>query len=258
MAIVTIACGGKEKTHFNNKKNINYTKDETVYEYKWFQSLSDYEGKKIAVYGFIWMDTLTAFLPNGPYTVYERPNCYKCGEVKVMANTDISMVVMDDTTIINISTSGQWRLVKIVGTVEGYNTTNIERIELSEYSYPDYEDSGFKPLTQDLFDGHKDGKEAVYLDGKFKIGQHVLSDDYLAVDIVNTRLKSKIRALVKSGNQPNNIEKGKYLNGQLIIRDGDGKFIDGEKIRVYGQLVNFDNNNNAEKLIYVEVIKRIK
>jgi len=251
-----VACGDISK----KKPEVNLTKeliDQREYEYQWFKPITDYQGKKLVVYGFIYLDSISPFLKQGNYTILERPNGYQCGQVETKANTDISMVMIDDTTFENSDKKGQWRLAKVTGLVDNYQYLSIERVELSEYSYPDYENSGFVEVSNEFLQNEQKMGEFVYLDGYIKSKKLSTSNEYISIPITGTRLQEDLWVCIKIGSEANQIETLQNAESvyDLKVRDKNGDFINGKKVRVYGIWNTIAiNNNQVTRGIYVEMI----
>ncbi len=256
LLIGLMACGNLG----TNKSDVKVTKTETdqhIYEYQWHKSVSEYQGKKIEVYGFIYLDSIQPFLQQGTYKILERPNGYECGEVEAKADTDISMVMIDDTTFENTNQAAQWRLAKVTGIVDNYQYLTIERVELAEYSYPDYENSGFVEVNNEYLQNEQKMREHVYLDGYIKSKKLSTSNDYISIPITGTGLQEELWVCIKKGSGANQIETSRNTGSlfDLKVRDKNGNIIRGKKVRVYGIWNTMPiSNNQVTRGIYVEMI----
>lgn len=256
LLIGLMACGNLG----TNKSDVKVTKTETdqhIYEYQWHKSVSEYQGKKIEVYGFIYLDSIQPFLQQGTYKILERPNGYQCGVVEAKADTDISMVMIDDTTFENTNQAAQWRLAKVTGIVDNYQYLTIERVELAEYSYPDYENSGFAEVTNDFIQNDPVIGSHVYLDGIINSKNISVSNEYVVINISGIRIQQELFLSLKRGKDANQIEvkKDHESTSEIIIRDKNGNIIRGNKVRVYGIWNTITKSNNqVANCIHVEMI----
>jgi hypothetical protein len=255
MAIICIpiACGADSEK--KNHPIITEEKDNRIYDYEWHEPILQYEGKKIAMYGFMWFDTILNKFPVTEQIIFEKPNCASCNRFTVTNNQELLISEIDDTTV-ERSSSGQWRLVKAIGTVDTHKKIYLEQLERAEYSYPDYENSGYRKLTREWFQEPLPGNTFVYVDGYVQLskGTRVLSGDYIYLQISSTELKEKIGIFIKGGTLPNQMDKDAYRSHILKVKDENGEWVNAKKVRVYGLYQRFDNHPTGDPVIFVEMI----
>jgi hypothetical protein len=255
--LIFTACS-KSTSKKEIEKNKLIPEDNHVYEYNWYKPISEYNQKRIELHGFVWFDSISPFLHNGTYEVYERPNCYDCNPINIITETDLSIVQVSDSTYVPDSISPQWRLVKIIGKVESYDFIKPERFEQAEYSYPDYENSGYSQVTNQLIDEKPYDDQKVYIDGYVKVPRVTVGDDYLLLEVSGSGIKREITIYIKTGSKANEVEKlpRSYTINDFKFRDQYGKLVKGKKVRLYGIWKNYmDNEIDDAGIIYVEVIK---
>ncbi len=262
MAIAFLTACGNNSSSKKQKKNTIIQKDLTIYEYNWSKEMSYYYKKKIAVYGFIWMDTITDELPKGSYTIYERPNCYQCGEVKVYTEIPLKISEIEDTTIENNSRKGQWRLAKVTASVNNQEVAIIDRFDLAEYSYPDYMNSGYQKIDNEYISASPTDGDRVYVEGYIKTDPLGFRGEYQYLQIDGSGVKKDIVLYIKSGTKPNQAEVlvNNFDQANRNIRDKNGESTEGKKLRLFGIWANYMNPENVDAagMIYVEMMEAIQ
>jgi hypothetical protein len=251
MGLLLVACGKTE----TKKSTILPKEEEKVIDFQFNKGLGDYMGKSIGITGFIWTDSVGSFLKKGGYVIFERPNCFECGQVMTEAKTDISLVKIEDTTYVNPYKGWNWRLVKISGIVNNKEQLSIDRCELSEYSYPDYENSGFVPVTNDYLKYHAKDKDLVYLDACIGNEAQGYSEDIFLLKLSKSKVNANGWVILHNGDATNMSHQveGRKTIIQTETKDMYGKAIHNKKVRIYGVL-DFDKTNPENYTIQAEAI----
>jgi hypothetical protein len=246
-----ISCG---KTKQEKKKHDTDFVSNVPTQYEWHGAIDRLEGKKIDLYGFIWLDTIEGVMRKGVYPIYERPNCYKCEELKIRLSEDLIIIDLIDTNFIPDSVRPQWRLVKITGMVSR-DTVLTEKVERSVYSYPDYENSGYKMITDSLLETKLWDDTHVYIDGVFMSKGHSFMEGYSPFSIIATGIKKYVSVYIKKGNGPNQVDD----KTNDLVKDMNGYGLRSVKVRMYGSWKNFNDPEKMkeEGMIFVEAIKRL-
>jgi hypothetical protein len=247
LALLTFSCG-KPNTPKTQQKNEPVT--QLPKEYGWLQPLQNFQGELLEIYGFIWFDIIQGQLNQGTYHVYERPNCYQCPQVKVNIPQDLVLIDMLDTTFQPDTVHAQWRLVKITGSVNN-EALVAQKIERSVYSYPDYENSGYKMITDSLVASGMDDHTHVYADGVIQFKGQSFMEGYSLFSLRSTRTKAWISVYIKQGNQANQCDQNN------LVKDMNGHPVRSIKVRVYGSWKNFKNPAEMKEagMIFVENIQ---
>lgn len=258
-----ISCGsGKSKNENKNEQSKVVPSNQPPVEYKWYKKTSDYYKKKIEVYGFVWLDTITEELPPGGYSIFERPNCYDCGELTVSSEIPLKILQIKDSTIENTNKGSQWRLVKVTTFIDKAEYNTIEQIEMAEYSYPDYQNSGFTPILNADFEGEYKYEERKYVEGYLDLALLTISDDKQMLRLKNNGLKRNISAFINVGSLPNQVERlpERYSAKDLKVRDKYGNLVNNKKVRLYGiwNGPNIEDTKDSGGIFYVEVIELIE
>lgn len=262
ISLIAPGCKKDNKPVSPKSKEV-IVQDDKVYEFHWYKKTSDYYQKKIAIYGFVLLDTITNEIGPDRFTIYERPNCYKCGETMVQTDVKIPLIMIDDTTFENENKGAQWRLVKIMARVENYQYATIERFEVSEYSYPDYMESGYQKLTNDFLNKKDYYDEPVYIEGKLELNLHAVNLDYVFLGIKQSGIQKDISIYVKAGDGPNTANRlpDNYTIKDLIVRDKTGREVQQKRVRLYGRFEStlepdFKDKNAGS--LHVEMIEVVK
>jgi hypothetical protein len=227
-------------------------------EYTWTRPLEADEGNLMDLYGFIWFDTIAGELKKGTYTVFERPNCYTCKQVKIELPQNLVLVDLIDTNYVPDPVHAQWRLVKVTGQVNN-RQLNTQKIERAVYSYPDYENSGYEKLTNEWIDLGVADMKYVYLDGVISPNGISFMDGYALFSIHSTGLKKPISIYIKKGNLHNQAQEVQAIQGPFIkmVLDSKGNMVGKQKVRLYGVWKNFIHTEDAPAagMIFVESIQ---
>jgi hypothetical protein len=250
--LLLVACG---KTQAKKEIPVSQNENKTV-EFQFTNGLRDYKGKTLGITGFIWTDPIGSFLKKGGYIVFERPNCFECGQVMTEAKTDISIVQIEDTGYVNPFKGWNWRLVKISGVVDNERQLTIDRTEVSEYSYPDYENSGFVPVSGDYLKYHAKDKDLVYIDAAIDPKMEGYAEDISVFKLTDTGIEATGWAILHNGNAANLAYKpaDEKTNPNAEIRDMDGNLIGNKKVRLYGVL-DYDTTKPHNFTVQVEAIR---
>lgn len=248
--MLVFACGKSDK---KETKKDQPTINAVPKTYEWSRPISDLSGKRVDLYGFVWLDTILPVIKQGSYTVYERPNCYQCRTVPIKVSQDLVIIDIIDTTRVPDS-AAQWRLVKLTGIVEN-DQVNLEKLERSVHSYPDYESSGYQMITDSLLEAKIYNDTHVYLDGVILFKGKSFNEGYTLFSIISVNIKKYISIYIKNGNGPNQVDD--KMNN--IVKDMDGYGLRSVKIRLYGSWKNFQKPEEMkeEGMIFVEAIKRL-
>jgi hypothetical protein len=253
--LILMACSNNKTA----QKETSVVQNKRLIEFQFNRGLSDYIGENIGITGFIWTDSIGDFLPRHHYIVYERPNCFECGEVLVEAKTDITVVKIEDTSYVNPFKGYTWKLVKISGVADNEIQLTIDRTEISEYSYPDYENSGFAPITSDYLKYHAKDKDKVYIDAYINPKAQGESEDIFLFKLEKTNVDMAGWAIVHNGYSPNMaayIEDPK-TSVLIEIKDMYEKVVGNKKVRLYG-ILDFDKTQSDHFTIQAEAIKILK
>lgn len=260
--LLSISCKEKRKKEkFTKKKEVVF--DDKVHEFYWYKKTSDYYGKRIAIYGFVWLDSITQEIGPNRFTIYERPNCYMCGETMVQTDVKIPVITVEDTSFNNENKGAQWRLVKITARADNYQYATIERFELSEYSYPDYIESGYEKIRDDFGNRNDYSNYPAYIEGWLKLNVVTFNSEYVSLRLKHSGLHKDIAIYIKSGKGPNtaNPLPDQYTEQDLIVRDKHGMEVQNKRLRLFGRYESntkpeFNANNIGN--LYVEMIEVIK
>lgn len=167
--------------------------------------------------------------------------------------SDLVIIDIIDTT--HVPDSGaQWRLIKLTGVVEN-EMVNLEKLERSVHSYPDYENSGYQMITDSLLEAKIYNDTHVYVDGVIQFKDKSFNAGYSLFSIVAINIKKYLSIYVKNGNGPNQVDD--KMNN--IVKDMNGDGLRSVKVRLYGSWKNFQKPEEMkeEGMIFVEVIKRL-
>jgi hypothetical protein len=251
-----VACADKTST---NKNTILPKEEDKVAEFQFNRVLKDYMGQKIAVIGFIWTDSIGNFLKKGNYIIFERPNCFECGQVMTEAKVDISVVKLNDTSYVNPYKGYNWKLVKIFGEVNNESQLTIDRTELSTYSYPDYENSGFVPVTNDYLKYHAKDKDLVYVDAVVNANADGFSQEIFLLKLNKTSVSANGWAIFHNGDAPNMASQVEGIRTKIItqVKDMNGNVTGNKKVRLYG-VIDYDKTQPSKYTIQVEAVKTIE
>lgn len=261
-SLMLFSCSGKPKNNNHSQKKQPVI-DNTIHDFQWYKKTGDYYQKRIAIYGFIFIDSIQNEIGPNRFTVYERPNCYKCGETVVQTDVKMPIIAIDDTSFTNEQTGPQWRLVKIIARVENYQYSTIERFEMAEYSYPDYIESGYQKLTNELTTKNNYYDEPAYIEGKLELKSINANTGYVYLGITQTRLSKKVSIYIKSGNGPNtaNPLPNEYSMKDLKVRDKMGVEVQNKRLRLFGRYeteLDPELSNDYSGMLHVEMIEAIQ
>jgi len=258
---ILVSCG-QSKSKKRGKENEEFRSNFSQ-PFEWNRRFDYYKGKQIDVQGFLWRDTIEGSIKKGVYTFYEYPNCYECEELKMELMQDLIYIDLIDSNLIPDSIHAQWRFVKVTGTATEDRIV-AGKIERSVYSYPDYESSKYKKLTDTLIESGPGPGEMnfVYLDGIIKPNGISFMDGYAVFSITSTGLEKNISIYIKKGTLHNQVEEILGANGPMIVKvqDQKGNSVAKKKIRLSGIWRNFINQEEAKAagMVFVESIKIIE